>query len=219
MQPRRTEAKAMKYILSYLFAIIFLNVAAQQSSDAELVRKTFTHYKKAILEGKGAEAVKWVDSKTISYYDSILNLSIHGDSAAIQDLDIISKLTVLTVRHRIPVEEVLTMTGHEFFIYSIDKGMIGKNSVRTIEIGEVKLEGNFANGQLVAGGQQSPIYFQFNKEEGTWKLDITSLFPVSNEGLTKMIAEDGSTDNEFIFKTLEMLTGKPVTDQVWKPLK
>jgi hypothetical protein len=208
----------MKKILTGFWLLIAVTVSAQ-SSDVRLVKKTFSNYKKSILEGNGAEAVKWVDSKTISYYDSILNLSIYGDSTTIQNLDIISKLTVLTLRHRIPVEEVLTMKGREFFIYSIDKGMIGKNSVKTIEIGEVKLEGNFAEGQMVANGQESPIYFQFNKEDGIWKLDITSVFAVSNEGLKKMIAGDGNTENEFVFKTLEILTGKPVMNTIWSPLK
>jgi hypothetical protein len=89
----------------------------------------------------------------------------------------------------------------------------------SMEIGEVKVEGNFANGQLVAYGEKSPLYFQFNKEAGIWKLDLTSLFPTSNAGLKKMLTSDGKTDNEFIFQTLEMLTGKKVADDIWKPLK
>ena len=207
----------MNNLLTGILILISLTTFAQ--SDAELVRKTFSNYKKFILEGKGVEAAKWVDNKTISFYDKMLNMSLYADSASVQDLGIIDKLTVLSVRHRVPVEELLPMNGRDFFAYAIDHGMVGKNSVMTIEIGEVKVEGNFANGQMVSNGQKSPLYFQFNKEEGEWKLDITSLFPASNAGLKQMIESEEMTDNEFIFQTLEMLTGKTVSESIWQPLK
>src|SRR5688572_23627540 len=174
------------YLLSFLFVQL---VYAQ--TDQDLVKKCFTNYKQAILEGRGNDAANQVDSKTIQYYGKELNLALTGDSATVNELNLLDKVTVLMVRHRIPVGQLVTMTGRDLFIYSVDNGMIGKNSVMTIELGDVKVEGNFANGQMVSGGQKTPLYFQFKKEGNEWRIDLTSLFVPSNMALTKMIEDQG----------------------------
>jgi hypothetical protein len=209
----------MKNTFSFLLLISFVQAFAQTESNDKLVKKTFNNYKKAILEDKGAEASEWVDSKTLSFYDRMLKISLHGDSVSVQKLDFLEKLTVLMVRHRVPVNELLSMSGKDFFIYAIDQGMVGKGSVMTIDIGDVKITDNFATGQMLANGKPTPLNFGFNKENNTWKVDLTSIFPASNAGLNKMIADEGMTDIEYIFNALEMLTGRPVEDSIWKPLK
>ena len=200
-------------ILTCLASVAF----AQNEKDA--VKKCFDNYKKSILEGQGKEAIKYVDRKTTDYYDKELNLALTGDSSTIDELGLLDKLTVLIARHRIPKKDLLQMTGKTFFIYAVDNGMIGKNSVITIQIGDVNVEGNFANGQMVSNGQKTPLYFQFNKEDNEWKVDLTSIFPQSNMALNQMLLDQGLTHNQFIFQTLESLTGRKVTGDIWKPLK
>jgi hypothetical protein len=208
----------MKQILLYSLVIITVTSYAQKD-EVDLVKKTFSSYKKSILEGKGSEAAKWVDGKTLAYYESMLKISLYSDSSEVQKLGLMDKLIVLSVRHRIPKSELAGMTGKDFFSYSVDKGMVGKNSVMTLEIGEVKVSDNFANGEVLANGQKAPLFFQFNKEEGQWKLDLTSLFPATTAALKKVLTDNGMTENDFVFKSLEMITGKPVGNVVWHPLK
>ena len=88
-----------------------------------------------------------------------------------------------------------------------------------LEIDDIEISGNFAKAQIVANGQKAPIYFQFNKENGFWKIDITSIFTASIVGLKQMIKNNGLTENEFILIALEGLTGKPTDSRIWKPLK
>ncbi|MCI0750654.1 MAG: hypothetical protein L0Y35_02345 [Flammeovirgaceae bacterium] len=210
----------MKSIILYALHLAISTASfGQDKAEVQSIKSTFDNYKKSILEDKGSEAIRWVDAKTLAYYEKILYASIHADSAEVQDLGLMDRLIVITVRHRVPKSEVLAMDGKGFLIYSINKGMIGKNSVLTIDIGEVKVSGNFANGQVVSNGQPSPLYFQFNKEGTDWKIDLTSLFPASTMGLKRMISENGMTENEFIFQAMEMLTGKLPGNEVWHPLK
>ncbi|MCA4899838.1 MAG: hypothetical protein ACK514_06160 [Bacteroidota bacterium] len=205
-------------ILTLLSLILFVVVAFGQNEN-ELVRNSFNNYKKSILEGSGKEAIKYVNIKTIDYYDKELDLAVNGDSSAVSQLGVMDKLTVFIARHRIPKEDLINMTGRDFFIYAVDNGMIGKNSVVTTQIGDVNVKANFANGQMISNGQKTPLYFQFSKEENEWKIDLTSIFPQVNFGLTKMLSEQGLTDNDFIFQTLESLTGRKVTNDIWRSLK
>jgi hypothetical protein len=210
----------MKQIPIFLLIAIFPVISFGQSgNDIQMIKNTFSNYKKSILASDGSEAVKWVDTKTVVYYGKMLQASLHADSAQVQNLGLMDKLIVLIVRHKVPKNEIEKMNGNEFFVYAINQGMVGKNSVMNIEIGEVKVNNNFANGQIMSGGQKSPLFFQFNKEEGQWKIDITSLFPASTAGLKKVISDNGMTENDFIFKTLEMLTGSAVGNEIWQPMK
>jgi hypothetical protein len=206
----------MKQYLLFSFLLLSCCVYGQEQSK---VKQTFSNYKQSILKGDGDEAVKWVNNKTIAYYGEMLGLALDADSARVADLDLMDRLTVLSLRHRMTRDEISGMDGKQLFVHSIKKGMVGKNTVANVEIGDVKVEGEQAKGQLQANGQKSPLNFGFTKENGQWKLDLTSLFEPTMAGLKQMIAGQGMTENEFIVRALEMSSGKPVTNVIWSPLK
>jgi len=209
----------MRTLLIFALTLLIISCNNQTKDDQIDVKECFEGYKSSILASKGDEAVKWVDKNTLNYYDKMLKLSISGDSATVNNLGILDKLTVLTVRHRIPKEEVLKMDGNSFFIYAINSGMVGKNSVMTIEIGDIEISGDFAKGQILANGQKASLYFQFNKENNKWKIDITSIFSASIVGLKQVIKNNGLTENDFILNGLEGLTGRRPDLSIWRPLK
>ncbi len=113
------------------------------------------------------------------------NNNDNDDSLAIDRMNILDKLTVLTARHYISDEKLLVMDGSSFLKYAIDQGMVGKNSVMNIEVDEVEVNGSFAKARLYSNGVKSPAFFEFNKEKGKWKIDITSVFESSISGFTQ----------------------------------
>ena len=62
------------------------------------------------------------------------------------------------------------------------------------------------------------MYFVFNKEDGAWKVDLTSIFPITDGALKKVVANSGLSEDEFIFKALEMVSGDAVADDIKEPL-
>lgn len=205
-----------------LFGLLVLFLAGQlvygQKSEEKLVQKAFDNYKTAILNDKGEEAVRYVDSRTINYYSDILDLVKTADSTKIETLSILDKLMVFSVRHRTSIENVLSFDGESLLVYAIRSGMVGKNSVANNSIGEVEIENDFAKGQFIANGQKAPFYFHFYKENGQWKIDLTSLFQVTTMALGKMADDSGQGQNEYIFSLLEMITGKQPGAEIWKPI-
>jgi hypothetical protein len=193
--------------------------AAQSKKDIKLVKRAFANYKKALGQGNGVEAAKGVDRNTLSYYNNLLKRSIYADSAEVQNLDFIDKLMVLTVRHKIPAGEIFQLERRDFFTYAVEKGIVAKTLAAGAEIGKVYIDGNAAKGQLVSLGEVSPLYFYFNKEAGTWKLDLTPLFPLINKGFKEMLVQNGTTESEYIFTALQNLTGKPASREIWNALK
>jgi hypothetical protein len=143
-----------------------------KKKEEKLVRESFNSYKTSILNDKGEKAVDFVDSKTISYYNEILETTKKADSLTVNSLGILDKLMVISIRYRTSKRDILSFNGKELLIYAIKEGMVGKNSVMNTEIGDVEIDGNFAKGQLISKGQKTPFYFHFYKESNIWKIDL-----------------------------------------------
>jgi hypothetical protein len=205
-------------ILSILFLLVKGQLTFGQKSEMKLVKKSFDNYKTSILNDKGEEAVKYVDSRTIKYYSDILELVKTADSTKVETLSILDKLMVFSIRHRTSKKDILAFDGKSLLVYAIKSGMVGKNSVANNSIGEVIVEKDFAKGQLIANGQKAPFYFHFYKEEGQWKIDLTSLFPVSTKALKKMADDSGENQNVYLFSLLEMITRKKPGTEIWHPI-
>lgn len=200
-----------------LLLLVSTNVLFSQSNEVKKVKKCFKKYKNAILEDRGDEAADVVSKATIDYYQKMLDIALTADSATVDQLGITDKMTVLTVRHKVPKSTIAELDGRGFFIYAISAGMVGKNSVINATIGEVKVNENFATGQLLVNGQESPMYFHFY-HEGDWKLDLTSLFHITNTALNQMVQESGMSQNEFLFQILQSLTGRYPNSTIWQPM-
>lgn len=210
----------MKRFCITLFTFSFLSVVViAQSNEVARVKKTFDSYKSAILNDKGEEAAAFVDSRTINYYNHILEAAKYADSNKINTLPLTDKITILSFRHRAAKEDIMSMDGKGLFVYAIKNGMVGKNSVSNNSIGEVTVDNDFAKGQLVVRGKAVPMYFHFYREQDQWKLDLTSLFPIANMTFKKMIEDSGEEENDYLFNLLEILTGKRPGPEIWQTMK
>lgn len=203
-------------ILIFLFAG---QQAGAQKSEGSLVKKSFDSYKTLILNDKGDEAVKYVDTRTIKYYGDILKLVKSADSTTVETLSILDKLMVFSIRHRTSKEDILNFDGKSLLVYAIKSGMVGKNGVVNNSIGDITVDENFAKGQLIANRRKTPFYFHFYKEEGKWKIDLTSLFSVSTMAFKKMADDSGQNQNEYLFSLLEIISGRKPGIEIWKPVQ
>ncbi len=202
-------------ILAFIF--MFAVSVRAQDHETEAVRAAFENYKSAILNDRGEEAVNYIDSRTVKYYSDILEQVKQADSLTLESLSLLDKMMVLSIRHRSTKEQIDSFDGKGVLVYAIREGMVGKNSVANNGIGDITVDGSFAKGQLNTNGQKAPFYFHFYKEDGAWKIDLTSLFPVSNMAFKKMVNESGQTENGFLLLLLEMISGKKPGKEIWEP--
>lgn len=210
----------MKKFLSLICIMALLSIGLQaQNKEKKAIKKSFEKYKKAILNNKGEEAVKYVDSTTIAYYGEMLDLVKNADSAKVESLSITDKLMVFSIRHRVEKKKILEYTGRTIFVHAVNSGMVGKNSVSSLALGEVSIEGNFGKAQLVINTQVAPIYYHFHKENDDWKLDLTSLFSVSTIAFESLVENSEMTENEYLFHLLEIITGENLGSDIWLPVK
>lgn len=183
------------------------------------VAQCFHQYKNAILEGKGAIAADYVDSKTIGYYDFILEQVKHRDSVGLSDLNLNDRLMILSVRHRINNKNLHTIDGKGLFILSIDNGLISKTSLAGNEIGDVTIEDKKAKAQLLIQGIKTPVFMEFVQEKNKWKLNLTSMFEQTSTSIQKMAKRSKMTENEFMLLMLEKSNNIKPNRTIWNPIK
>jgi len=200
------------------FFLMLSMVVQAQPKEEKAVRACFESYKEAISKEKGQLAVQYVDSRTIGYYSDILELVRHADSAAVQDLSVMDKLMVFSIRHRTAKEDILAFSGRDLLIYAIEEGMIGKDNLQSASIGNVVIMDQKAEGQFLHNGDPAPFSFHFYREDGSWKMDLTSIFPISNIAFESMVAESGEQEDVYLFSLLAILTGRAPGPEIWQPV-
>lgn len=211
--------RMIKGIYIVMLIAVYPSIGIAQSQEENQVRHAFDKYKKAILNDRGAEAVACVDSSTILYYNRMLDLARHADSATIENAGLFDKFMVLAIRQRTSREEIMRLDGRGLLQFAIESGMVGKNSVAGNSIGAVEIDRHFAKGQLVTNGETTDVYFDFNKENGQWKIDITSVFEISEKVIREMYLQSGQSENEYLISLLEMVSGSKAGPEIWLPVE
>jgi hypothetical protein len=204
-----------------LIALIFAYPSAlrAQASESEekQIRVAFLTYKGAILEQQGQSAVLVVNRATLQYYAQMKTLALEGHENEVRQLTPMNKLMVLSLRHRVSVDDLRAMTPQEMFIHAVNQGWIGKNSVLDSDIGQLQVFGNDASGEYVRGGKPTPLKFRLTKEEGNWKIDLTALTPPADQAISLLIKKEGLDEDAFIVGLVESVSGKKVSPSIWQP--
>lgn len=190
---------------------------AGSAADQKGVRDCFTSYRDAILNQRGSEAVEKVNQATLDYYERVRGLALSAPEQEVRNLSTIDKMMVLLLRHRLPLDLLRGMNGRELFSYGVNRGWIGKEDVMEAELGTIRVSGEQASAVYIKGGQRTPLKYQFTKEGGQWKIDLTTIMPAVNQALKQLIQQQGVSEEEFLFDILEAISGEKVSPQIWQP--
>jgi len=212
----RTSVAVIVCFLSSLF----LASCSQEAQDKKAIQECFDNYRKASSENNGLEAAKYIDKKTVEHYEQILKEAKTSDSAAIIELNLIDRLSVLATRHLFKKEEILTMNGESLFILLIASEMISDNEkYQKVLVQNIHIEGSTAKGEvLIDNGEK--ITIEFNKVNNHWKFNLTSMFRTGEKEFRKMVSElDKSiSENEFLLIILEETNKQKPTKEIWHPI-
>lgn len=209
----------MRILFSVALVVLIGFIATAQKKDIKAIQASFEKYKAAVLNDRGEEAFKYVDSRSLAYYSSLIEVIKNADSTKLEQLPLIDKMTVLMIRHRAPAEDLLTYDGKALFVYAIGEGMVSKNSVATSSLDNIEVVGEFAKAQFVSDGEPSPYYFHYYKEDGKWKLDLTSLLKIGALAMDHLVAQSEMEENDFLLYIIGLVEGTEPSPDIWLPLQ
>ena len=206
----------MKRVVTIL-VLLFPFIALAQN-EANEVKKCFGYYRDAILQDRGGDAVNFVDSKTIAYYNEVMQHVRSDDSIKLQNLALFDRLMVLSVRHQLSKKDLQGKDGKGLFTLSIQKGLISKASLQGTDLGDITVDKNTARGQMLVNNNKTPVFMNFYKENNVWKINITSTFEQTTHSIQRMLKRSQKPENEFLMTLLKSANNIEPTRNIWKPL-
>lgn len=187
--------------------------------SSELIKNTFETYFHSIINDDGATAYSVIDKNTRGAYDQYIKLVLNAEEDEVRSLGLMDKFQVILIRHRLDGELLKTMTGQDLFIYAVDHGWVGKESASRLGLGDIEVEGEFAQAIAVSNGEVTKMKFDFYLEDNEWKFDIMKLTQYSEPALKMMQVSNDLSEEEFAFQMSEMVSGIPVdTDTIFNPI-
>ena len=202
-----------------LFVLWVLSIPGASADPAEdAVRQCFATYKSALLSKDGLKAAAAISANSLDYYDRMRKLALTGSRQEVEGLPDVDKVMVLALRVRAPRPLLETGSPAEMVKFAVDSGMIGEASVKQLDLGKITIKDKEAEGEIVSRGTPVGASFRFHREGESWKLDIEQATILARGTFAAIAKESGMTENELILKTLSVLAGKEIGEEIWKPL-
>jgi len=127
------------------------------------------------------------------------------------------KFNVLIIRHLTTKKQILGFTPRTMTAFAFANGMGGKYKIEGATLGKAKIKGNTAKAFLINNGKKAEITYDFNLENGQWKINVLPSIKESEKEIKDML--QGKNENEFIFGMLELMTGKTPSSAIWNKIR
>lgn len=197
---------------------VFVSACTVASEEDTGVSEMFKSYQASLLEDDGAAAVEFLSERTVNYYSEMVSKAVSMPEDGLRKESFLDRFTVLRLRDTFEPERLSTMTGEELLIYAIEQSWIDKEGTALYEVHKVTVRDDFAAIRMKRDGTEIPFPFEAYNENGTWKLDLTSVFEPANLGFVQQTQASGLTEDEFIHQILIALgSANGLTEQLWQP--
>lgn len=201
-----------------LLTLLFLACSdTGPKDDVAEIHKCYDDYFAALKAGEGMKAADLVDSNTLAHFDRMLQLARGADSAAVSGLEIMDKLTVLSMRAQVPAEELRGLDAKGALARSVSQGMMASDGPDGISLGTVTVTGDEASAPLKMYGFPTPATFTFKREEGGWRIDLTSLFALTRQALGQL-GNAGAASDQAVLELLKENLGEDPPAGIWHPV-
>lgn len=201
-----------------LIADLAQDCSSEESKERPAIREVFERTTAAIKAEKSLIVVNNIDDLTFQHFAEMHRLALRATATEVRKLPSSSRLYVLMLRHLVPSEELEVMRTRDVALQLFDAGVMGMISRGEWSMGEVWIEGMEATAQIIVADEPLPLEWHFMKQGGEWKMNLISLLTISDIAMKDWAAEEGLTENEYILKTLEVLSQRSVPADIWEPV-
>lgn len=182
-------------------------------AEALAIRQTFTDYQAALASKAGKKAASLVDGETLRYYATAQKLALEANKETAQKLPLIDKLMVLRMRAEFPAEKLAAYSPQELIAVGVERGWVGSTAENAL--GEIFIRGDHARGQALVQGQPVPLYHEFRREGGAWKLSLVALTRAVGPVMSEAARRLELTEDEFLLFMLEQGLPKKPGPEIW----
>ena len=190
----------------------------KQEKEIAKVREAFVAVRAAVIAGDGESFARLVTRGSVRLYGVIRDLAVHADQKELQGVEGTVRMTVLSLRLRVPRDVLLHRDPRVLIAYAAENDMIFSDEIEQTKIGEVFVKEREALVAISVEEQPARGFFIFRNERG-WKLDLETLVGSSRGLIDAMAREREVSEQTIILELLSEAVGKPVGMEVWQPIE
>src|SRR5690606_36365465 len=113
----------------YLLILFTFLTIGSKPDDKTAIEQCFNRYRSALVHSNGPEAAKYIDKRTLAWYDWLHYMALHSDSINLDGELYFNKFSVLMYRHMIPADSLLRIDGRQMFIKGVNTGLVDRENL------------------------------------------------------------------------------------------
>jgi hypothetical protein len=186
--------------------------------ESQAVRAAFDTYTKAALAKDGTTAVSVMASPAFAFFDDMRKLALTATEQELATQKLSTRLMAYTMRGGMDPAIVRTASPQDLVKGAIDKGLVGEQGIKNLELGEVTVKGDTADVEVMSRGKKAPFTLRFAREDGRWKFDMLPLLELTDAAFGSLAQEKNMTPEQLVEQVLITMYGPEKAAEVRKPL-
>jgi hypothetical protein len=204
-----------RLLLPFILTILILSCQSPESK----IQKTFLLYKDSILASSAENAVLYLDSDTVKYYDKLITDSLYVSKETLTKRPILNKFLILRLRLSFTKDELQKMDGNTLLKKAIELGWIGKDSVDNVELGNIHLLSDHSyKVEVNSNGMKTGDYLYFTKESGMYKLNLAKTISWTEKRILSTIKMIRQSESEYLDFMIKTISGRILEEKDWQPI-
>ncbi|MFK7740309.1 MAG: hypothetical protein AB8H80_08290 [Planctomycetota bacterium] len=188
-------------------------------SDEARAAAAFTAFRNAAGAGDVRELAQQVAQSTADALSRWRELALDAAPQALERESLTDQVAVLRLRSALPEGALARMPGRALVAAAIDQGIVDVRGFASMQAGHVEVVGDRAEIQMERGGQEIGVAVPLVREASGWHVDLPPLLKMAEPGLAAKIEGRPGPRPMRIMNLVGELSGKPVSNQLWQPLR
>lgn len=205
----------MKCTIVVLLFSLGITMPCLGQPDQQAVQKTINQFKSALQHEKYKDAIIYVDSATIRYYDSLVPIILHADSLQLTSMSLLDRLIILNFRHRDEASEINSFNGKQLLQFAMLHKMVSHKNIVGDTIREISVNDSIATVITTYKLKGDTLNIRLVKEKNNWKIDFLFEMKMAAAVVDARFKRSNKTENDFIIALLENVSGKKAKSEIW----
>jgi len=185
------------------------------------VRQVFQKFSDAFFARDGRTASSHLSQRTFVYYDRVIPLARNEDDAGLSALPPLELFSCLALRHRYSPEELTGLDSRNLVLNSFDRMVFPAGAPHFLDIGKIRITTPgveaIAPVFLPPGEWHEDILVTFRRENGEWKMDLTSVFDALARRIEPHLLDSSSSRAERALYYLQIHENEQIGSELLRP--
>jgi hypothetical protein len=206
-----------------LASLLCCQVSCGQDEEAA-IRSTHDKFNAASSANDFQTVVSLVNQNTLDFFERMRTHAINSGPETISSLPMVDRMFIATIRAHVEPSYLKQLSSAQLVMVGMRDGWLNttKDGKSPPALGEILVDADRAEAEIIANGQTGPFKFVFTKEDGLWKHDMAALLKWASETFEQSMKRHPNpmfSEDEQLLQVLSAQHKKQITSVIWNKPK